>query len=126
MENKTGHSEETVSQALTARAMGSGALEVFATPAMAALMEKAACAALEGTLPEGITTVGTYLEVNHTAATPLGMRVWADAQLTETDGRNYCFSIVAYDEAGEIGRAAHRRASVKAQRFLEKAQEKNK
>lgn len=119
-----GRSDALVTPDKTAAAMGSGSLPVFATPALAALMEQAACDALEERLPEGVTTVGTRLDISHTAATPQGMRVWAEAVLTGVQDRTYTFAITAFDEAGEIGRALHQRVSVKAQRFLEKTQAK--
>lgn len=120
----TGKQERIVTQELTAKAMGSGGLLVFATPALVALMEQAAVNALEGTLEEGVTTVGTRIEVSHEAATPLGMRVWAEATLTGQEGRSYTFSISAFDECGPIGKAVHQRAAVKAERFQEKTDAK--
>lgn len=119
-----GFCETTVTQELTAQHMGSGSLQVFATPALVALMEKAACNALEGCLDSGTTTVGVRIEVSHEAATPLGMRVWAEAKLINQEGRSYEFEITAYDEAGVIGKAFHQRACVKADRFMEKVNAK--
>lgn len=120
----TGRSEAVVSEQLTARHMGSGSLRVYATPALVALMEQAAVNALAGQLEEGITTVGVAISLEHTAATPVGMRVWAEARLTESDGRRFQFEIEAFDERGPIGKASHIRASVKAQRFQEKTDAK--
>lgn len=110
----------TVTEDLTALRMGSGSLPVFATPALAALMEKAACAALEGLLEEGKTSVGTALSLSHTAATPVGMKVSCHAVLTGKEGRTLTFEIVASDEKGEIGRATHTRAIVSSDKFLNK------
>ena len=104
--------------------MASGQLPVFATPALVALMEQAACNALAGTLDEGVSTVGAFISVEHLSATPLGMRVWAEATLTAQEGRSYDFTIEAFDEAGLIGRATHKRVAVKSARFLEKAEAK--
>lgn len=118
----TGKAEWIVNETNTAASMASGQLPVFATPALVALMEKAACAALEGAFEEGISTVGARIDVEHLAATPLGMRVRAEATLTAQEGRVYDFSIEAYDEAGLIGRATHRRVAVKSARFVEKAE----
>ncbi|MDD4797625.1 MAG: thioesterase family protein [Eubacteriales bacterium] len=123
-QDNIGRLEGRVTPDTTARAMGSGSLPVYATPAMIALMEGAACAALAGQLDDGVTTVGTFMQAEHLSATPVGMRVWAEATLTHSDGRTYTFAIDAYDEAGLIGKAQHKRASVKSQRFLEKAQAK--
>lgn len=104
----------------TALAVGSGSLRVYATPCLAALMEGAACEALEGLLPEGKTSVGTYLCINHTAATPVGMEVTATAEVTEVDGNTITFSLAATDEAGPIGNGTHKRVVVSEQRFLDK------
>ncbi len=120
----TGRQEAFVTEAMTAKAMGSGDLMVFATPALVALMEKAACAALSGALEEGMTTVGTRMEVSHEAATPVGMRVYAEAKLLSQEGRAYEFEITAWDERGLIGKALHQRVAVKAARFQEKADAK--
>lgn len=120
----TGKQEGIVTKENTAAVMGSGSLQVFATPALVALMEKAACNALEGTLDEGITTVGTRMDVHHEAATPVGMRVWAEANLTSQEGRIYTFDIQAFDSCGLIGTAMHQRVAVKALRFQEKTDEK--
>ena len=120
----TGKQETVVTAELTARHMGSGSLDVFATPALVALMEKAACNALAESMEEGVTTVGTRMEVSHEAATPVGMRVWAEAKLVNQEGRAYEFEITAYDESGLIGKAFHQRAAVKAARFQEKANAK--
>ena len=119
-----GKYETIVTQELTAQHLGSGFLPVFATPALVALMEKAACNALEGSLDSGVTTVGVRIEVSHEAATPLGMRVWAEAKLLGQEGRSYEFEITAYDEAGIIGKALHQRVAVKADRFMEKVNAK--
>ena len=96
MEHKKGRFEMMVDTTNTARAMGSGSLEVLATPAMVAMMEHAACLALEGALPEELTTVGVDMQVSHVSASPVGMKVWAEAELMETDGRQYTFEIEAF------------------------------
>lgn len=104
----------------TAQEVGSGSLLVYATPCMSALMEGAACEALAPAMPEGKTSVGIELLLRHTAATPVGMEVHADAEVTEVDGNTITFQITAYDETGKIGECTHKRAIVTAQRFLEK------
>lgn len=119
-----GIAERTVTRAETAREMGSGSLLVFATPAMAALMERAACEAIAAELEEGWTSVGTKLELTHDAATPVGMDVRAEAVLTAVEGRKLCFTIEASDEKGPIGKAYHERFLVNAERFLNKTYEK--
>ena len=117
----TGSAEALVERADTAQEVGSGSLLVYATPCMVALMEGAACNALEGKLAEGETSVGTRMDVQHLAATPVGMEVRAESRLTAVDGRRLTFEITAFDEAGEIGKATHERVIVKTERFLEKA-----
>ncbi len=105
---------------LTALSMGSGDMEVFATPAMVALMENAAMIDAQSHLQEGETTVGIYIEVHHTRATPLGDEVSAVATLTNRDGRKFEYEIIASDSKGEIGRAVHHRFMVVRDKFLSK------
>ena len=104
----------------TAQEVGSGSLLVYATPCMVALMEGAACEAIESALEEGQTTVGIELNIRHTAATPVGLEVRAEAEVTEVDGKVITFALRAFDEAGEISSGTHKRAVVNAQRFLDK------
>ncbi len=121
-----GKAEQVVTQALTAAHCGSGLLPVFATPSLVALMENAACKAIAQAIPEGMTTVGTYIAVHHEAATPLGMPVWAEARLTDIDRRALTFEIQAFDAAGMIGSAQHKRFLVDAARFMEKTEAKGR
>ena len=104
----------------TALEVGSGSLLVYATPCMVALMEGAACEAIAGALPEDKTSVGTALNISHLAATPVGMDVRAEAEVTEVDGNTITFSVAAYDEKGKIGEGTHKRVVITAQRFLDK------
>ena len=104
----------------TAQEVGSGSLLVYATPCMAALMEAAACDAVEQGLAEGETSVGIELNIQHTAATPVGLEVWAEAEVTAVEGKIITFTLSAFDEAGSIGTGTHKRAVVNAQRFLDK------
>lgn len=104
----------------TAAEVGSGSLLVYATPCMVALMEGAACEAIAAALPEGKTSVGIALNISHLAATPVGMEVRADAEVTEVEGNTITFQITAFDETGKIGEGTHKRAVVTAQRFLDK------
>ena len=83
-------------------------------------MEGAACEALEGFLSEDQTTVGIELNLKHVAATPVGMEVRAEAEITAVEGKIITFAITAYDEAGKIGEAEHKRAIVNSQKFLDK------
>lgn len=108
----------------TAQYVGSGSLLVYATPCLAALMEGAACAAIEEALPQGQTSVGTALNLEHLSATPVGLDVRASAEVTAVDGRKITFAITAFDEAGEIGRATHTRVLVNSEKFLEKTYQK--
>ena len=103
-----------VTEAQLAVTVGSGSLRVFATPMLAALMEKTACAAVAEFLEDGETTVGTALDLAHTAATPEGMTVTATAEITAVSGREITFAITASDEAGEVGHCTHKRFLVKS------------
>ena len=115
-----GHAETLVEKEDTAQAVGSGGLLVYATPCLAALMEGAADDSIAPFLAEGESSVGTRMDLTHSSATPVGMEVRAESTVTAVEGRRITFEIVAYDEAGEIGRAVHERVLIKADRFLEK------
>lgn len=108
----------------TAAEVGSGSLLVYATPCMVALMEGAACEAIEEALPEGQTTVGMELNIQHLSATPVGLEVRAEATVTAVDGKIITFELHAYDEAGEIGKGTHKRCIVNSQKFLDKTYRK--
>ena len=108
----------------TAKEVGSGDLLVYATPCMVAMMEGAACEAIDGCLKDTETTVGTELNIQHLSATPVGLDVRAEAEVTAVEGKVITFAVTAYDEAGEIGRGTHKRVIVNAQKFLEKAYNK--
>ncbi len=115
-----GHSETVVSENNTALAAGSGTLKVFATPFMVALMENAAQESIAPYLDEGQSSVGTLLNISHSAATPVGMKVWAESEVTAVDGKKIVFSVTAFDECGQIGSGVHERFIISAERFLEK------
>lgn len=119
-----GSAETEVTRENTAIALGSGSVEVFATPAMIALMEKAARQSVQPALPEGMTTVGTLLEVQHIAATPVGMQVTAKSELVEVDGRRLVFKVEAFDSKEKIGEGLHQRFIIDANKFIAKAQSK--
>ena len=108
----------------TALEVGSGSLLVYATPCMVALMEGAACEALADSLPDDKTSVGTYLEISHISATPVGMEVWAEAEVTAVEGSTVTFQVTAFDETGKIGEGIHKRAIINTQRFLDKTYSK--
>ena len=104
--------------------VGSGSLEVLATPVMIMLMEKAACEAVAQFMEGDETTVGTQMNADHLAATPEGMSVTAEAVVTAVNGREICFEVTASDEAGLIGKGTHKRFLVFGERFTEKAKAK--
>lgn len=119
-----GRAETVVVQENTAAAVGSGLVPVFATPYMIALMENAAVNALIPYMEENQGSVGTHLDVSHDAATPIGMKVWAEAELTAVDGKALTFAVTAYDEAGIIGKGTHNRFIIAVDRFLAKTEKK--
>lgn len=115
-----------VTREQTAAALGSGTLDVFATPYMIALMENTALKSVADHLDEGQGTVGTLVNVKHTAATPVGMRVRCETELIEVDRRRLVFKVSAYDDCGSIGEGTHERFIIDCDRFMEKAQVKRK
>lgn len=116
-----GTKEITVTNELTAKTMKSGALDVFATPAMIALMEEVAYKSVAPELEEGCGTVGTMMNIKHVAATPVGMKVTCETELVKVDGRALTFSVKAYDECGLIGEGEHERFIVDDAKFQSKA-----
>lgn len=116
-----GEAEIVVKQSDLASAIGSGRLDVFATPAMLGLVELAAVNAVDHLLPEGSTTVGTRLDVRHLAPSPLGIAVRARAELLAVDGRRLSFTVEAFDAVEKIGEGTHERAVVDAARLLARA-----
>ena len=116
----TGQVHTNVEREDTAQEVGSGSLLVYATPCMIALMEDAACEALAEVLPEDKTSVGIELSIRHISATPVGMDVYATAEVTAVEGNTITFQIAAFDEAGKIGEGTHKRAIISSQRFLDK------
>ena len=119
-----GRKEIVVTQEKTAKAMGSGTLDVFATPAMIALMEKTAYESVAPELEEGSGTVGTALNVKHVAASPVGMKITCESELVKVDGRALTFSVKAYDEKGLIGEGEHERFIIYNEKFQAKADAK--
>lgn len=104
----------------TALKLGSGDMEVFATPAMVALMENAAMNAVAPSLSEGEATVGTQMQTSHIKASKLGVKITASAELIEIDGRRLEFQVKAWDEGGTIGEGKHTRFIVNREKFLSK------
>ena len=121
---RKGRAESAVTAENTADAVGSGLVPVFATPYMVALMENAAVNAVQEDLEPGQGTVGTRLDVTHDAATPIGMKVWAEAEVTAVEGKRITLAVRAFDEAGPIGGGVHERFVITVDRFLAKAQAK--
>lgn len=120
----TGEARCLVTAETTAANLGSGELEVFATPAMIALVEKAAWQSVAPHLEEGCGTVGTALRVRHLSATPVGMEVTARTELYEIDGRRLVFKVEVRDAKGVVGDGEHERFIVKNESFLRKAKGK--
>lgn len=119
-----GKKELVVTKEKTAKAMCSGALDVFATPAMIAMMENTAFESVVNELEEGCGTVGTALNVRHVAATPIGMKVTCETKLIKIDGRALTFAVRAYDETGLIGEGEHERFIIFEEKFQAKANAK--
>lgn len=112
----------TVKKENLASHVGSGSLDVLATPAVAALMEGAAAQLAQSVLEnDAFTTVGTAINIEHISPTPEGAEVEAEAVLVKTEGRMYYFELTARDSAGEIARGTHTRVSVNAEKFQKKA-----
>ena len=119
-----GTAEAVADESRLAVTVGSGSLRVYATPMMCALMEEAACAAIESYLEDDETTVGTYLELQHTSATPEGMAVSAEAEIIGVSGREITYTITANDAVGVIGSCTHKRVLVGSERFMQKVSNK--
>jgi len=120
----TGTAEIVVGPEHTAPFVGSGRIAVLATPVMIHLIEAAALAAVEQLLPSGHQSLGIQLDVSHTAATPVGLRVTATAEVSQVQGRTITFRVAARDEFEPIGGGSHRRVVVSVSRFDERVQRK--
>ena len=114
----------TVNEANTAKTMGSGTLDVFATPALIALMEETCWRSVADQLEDGCGTVGTLLEIRHTAPTPIGMDVTCESELVEVDGRRLVFTVQAHDAKGLVGEGRHERFVIQNEKFQAKAKAK--
>ena len=119
-----GNRELIVTEELTAKAIGSGELPVLATPAVIALAEETAWRSVAAFLEPGQGTVGTKLEVEHISATPVGMKVKCETELTEIDRRKLTFSVTVFDEVGVVAKGMHCRFIVDNEKFLKKAESK--
>ncbi len=121
----TGRYSVKVTDENTAKAMKSGELEVFATPCMLAIMEKASTECIKAELSSDESSVGTLANISHISATPVGMNVTATSTLEEVDGRRLVFSVVAEDECGVIGKGVHERFIINKEKFMGKTNAKN-
>ena len=119
-----GTAELVVAPEHTAPRVGSGLIAVLATPVMINLIEAAALACVEHLFPEGYQSLGIHLDVKHFAATPVGMRVTATAELTAVEGRTLSFRVLARDEVEPIGDGTHQRVVVNVDRFAQRVQRK--
>ena len=119
-----GRAEAVVNEHNTAQAACSGALPVFGTPFMCALMEEAAWKSVAPHLEAGQSTVGTRLNVSHDSATPVGMKVWAESEVIQVDGKRIVLKVAAYDERGLIGQGEHERFIITDERFLARCAKK--
>lgn len=118
--------QQVVTEELTAAQVGSGALPVFGTPFLAAMMECAAMTCLQEFLADGQGSVGTHLDISHDAPTPIGMTVTAEAEIKDVseNGKMVVFNVSAWDEKGPISKGIHTRAIINNERFLSKCNAK--
>lgn len=114
------HEEIIATENHSALAFGSGSVNVFATPAMIALMEKTAHNSVQALLPKGYTTVGTEVKIKHLKATPIGKRIRSDSYLRSVDGKKLLFELHAWDNKGMIGIGTHTRVIVEEKDFMGK------
>jgi predicted thioesterase len=119
-----GYKEQIVTYEDTAKACGSGLIEVFATPAMIALMENTAHISVNSFLPEGFATVGTLVNIEHLKAVPSGEKVWCESVLDAQENKKLFFSVTVYDEAGIVGTGKHERFIINVEKFMEKLNKK--
>ena len=119
-----GRVDLTVGDEHTAPSVGSGAIHVLGTPVMINLMEAAALDAAEHLVPKGHQSLGIHVDISHVAATPIGMKVHATAEVTAVEGNRIRFRVEAHDEAGMIGKGTHERVVVNMERFDKRVQKK--
>jgi len=119
-----GEARTRVSEDNIALRFGSGSIDVFATPAMIALMEEAAVKAVDNILPRGYATVGTEVNIRHLSATPIGINITVSAELVEVEGKKLTFKVEAFDELEKIGEGIHHRYIVELERFKDRASSK--
>lgn len=115
-----GRREQTVTPEMSAARVGSGLVDVFATPMLVALIEQTCYESVLPYLEKGQGTVGTLVNISHVSATPVGKRVWCESELVDVDRRRLVFSVKAYDECGLIGEGTHERFIIDTAKFMEK------
>ena len=120
-----GHREQIVTPEMSAARVGSGLVDVFATPMLVALVEQTCYESVLPHLDEGQGTVGTLVNVSHVSATPISKRVWCESELVEVDRRRLVFSVKAYDEYGLIGEGTHERFVIDTAKFMDKLKAKS-
>ena len=120
-----GHREQIVTPEMSAARVGSGLVDVFATPMLVALVEQTCYESVLPHLDEGQGTVGTLVNVSHLSATPIGRRVWCDSELTEVDRRRLVFHVKAFDDCGLIGEGTHERFIIDTAKFMDKLKAKS-
>ena len=119
-----GEAEDEVVFEVTAEAMASGGLPVYATPRMIAMMEYTAWSSVEPHLDEGCSTVGTHLDISHLSPSPIGSHIRYESELVEIDRRKLVFEVAAYDGSGVIGKGRHERFIINKDKFMAGAKEK--
>ncbi len=121
-----GKIELTVDESVSAMRAASGEMNVFGTPFVIALMEQTADKSVRPYLEEGCATVGTMVNMNHTAATPMGMKAYAESELLEVDGRRLVFSVKVFDEVGQVADGMHERFIIHKEKFMKKTNSRGK
>lgn len=120
-----GYGETMVTEQNTAKAIGSGGMDVFSTPAMIALMEKTCRLSVQPYLEEGQSTVGIHVDIYHDRSTPVGMKVHAETELVKIDRRRLTFEVRAFNEEEQIGHGTHDRFIIDIGKFMDKAEKKH-
>ncbi|MBR5236770.1 MAG: thioesterase family protein [Clostridia bacterium] len=121
-----GRIDITVDASVSAKKAASGEMDVFGTPYVIALMEQTADKSVRPYLEDGCATVGTMVNMRHTAATPMGMKAYAESELVEIDGRRLGFHVAVYDEVGCVAEGTHERFIIYKEKFMEKTNKRGK
>ncbi|MGN1059050.1 MAG: thioesterase family protein [Clostridia bacterium] len=121
-----GRIQMTVDESVSAKKAASGEMDVFGTPYVIALMEQTADKSVRPFLEAGCATVGTLVNIRHTAATPMGMAVYGESELTEVDGRRLVFRVAVYDEVGRVADGTHERFIIYKDKFMQKTENRGK